>query len=296
MSEIENKTNVNEEDEISLLDLFSVLIRHRIMIIAGTIAAFIIGTAYLFIIPKFNSEADQHEVTIEYSFQITSLPLALEQELGLEDQKIVLKLSEYNLNRLRFVADEIQEFKPFGDSIDEMTPYEYNRFIQNLVTKNKYAAKASPLGTEITITLQVPEVNISIADKMVNDMVQKTSAAIEEFIFPKLNAVEKNVNESLKYVTDTTLSTSLQKSKDTQILIQNFRASYSGFLHLNGEPFILLEPLGRLKKLIIIVFAVFFILVFVAFLLNAVDNIKQDPEASDKIKTAWDGGKIGKKK
>ena len=83
---------------------------------------------------------------------------------------------------------------------------------------------------------------------------------------------------------------------ETQSLIRNFKTSYNGFLTSSGEPFILLEPLGRLKKLIIVTFAAFFIFVFIAFLLNAIDNIKEDAEASDKIKTAWDGGKISRKK
>ena len=61
------------------------------------------------------------------------------------------------------------------------------------------------------------------------------------------------------------------------------------------EPFVILEPLGRIKKLIIATFAAFFILVFVAFLKNAIYNIKQDPEASGKIKAAWDSGKLGRK-
>ena len=37
-------------------------------------------------------------------------------------------------------------------------------------------------------------------------------------------------------------------------------------------------------------------LVFIAFLINAVENIKQDPEARDKIVSAWNDGKIIKKK
>ena len=67
------------------------------------------------------------------------------------------------------------------------------------------------------------------------------------------------------------------------------------FLSCSSEPFIIPEPLGRVKKTIIVTFAAFFILVFIAFCKNAVENIKQDPEASGKIKAAWDGGKLGKK-
>jgi hypothetical protein len=297
MSEIEN-TTIAEEDEISLIDLFSVLIKHRFMIIAGTIAVGVIGIAYLFLLPILMKSTDKHAVTIEYTYQIDSLPLALEQELGFSDQKqkVIVSLASYNMNRLTLLADEVKKYNPFGAELDEMTPYAYNRYIQTLSKEKKYTVTISPMQTELIVTLTVPENNISQASLMVNDIVSNTVTEIENYIFPKIDAIEKATNDSLSFVDSGDSSTSTQKLKDTQVQIKNFKTTYEAFLVESGEPFILLEPLGRLKKLIIIVFAAFFIFVFIAFLLNAVENIKKDPEASEKIKTAWDGGKIARKK
>ena len=297
MSEIEN-TTIAEEDEISLIDLFSVLIKHRFMIIAGTIAVGVIGIAYLFLLPILMKSTDKHAVTIEYTYQIDSLPLALEQELGFSDQKqkVIVSLASYNMNRLTLLADEVKKYNPFGAELDEMTPYAYNRYIQTLSKEKKYTVTISPMQTELIVTLTVPENNISQASLMVNDIVSNTVTEIENYIFPKIDAIEKATNDSLSFVDSGDSSTSTQKLKDTQVQIKNFKTTYEAFLTETGEPFILLEPLGRLKKLIIIVFAAFFIFVFIAFLLNAIENIKKDPEASGKIKTAWDGGKIARKK
>ncbi len=297
MSEIEN-TTIAEEDEISLIDLFSVLIKHRFMIIAGTIAVGVIGIAYLFLLPILMKSTDKHAVTIEYTYQIDSLPLALEQELGFSDQKqkVIVSLASYNMNRLTLLADEVKKYNPFGAELDEMTPYAYNRYIQTLTKEKKYEVEISPMQTELIVTLTVPENNISQASLMVNDIVSNTVTEIENYIFPKIDAIEKATNDSLSFVDSGDSSTSTQKLKDTQVQIKNFKTTYEAFLVESGEPFILLEPLGRLKKLIIIVFAAFFIFVFIAFLLNAIENIKKDPEASEKIKTAWDGGKIARKK
>ena len=297
MSEIEN-TTIAEEDEISLIDLFSVLIKHRFMIIAGTIAVGVIGIAYLFLLPILMKSTDKHAVTIEYTYQIDSLPLALEQELGFSDQKqkVIVSLASYNMNRLTLLADEVKKYNPFGAELDEMTPYAYNRYIQTLSKEKKYTVTISPMQTELIVTLTVPENNISQASLMVNDIVSNTVTEIENYIFPKIDAIEKATNDSLSFVDSGDSSSSTQKLKDTQVQIKNFKTTYEAFLTETGEPFILLEPLGRLKKLIIIVFAAFFIFVFIAFLLNAIENIKKDPEASGKIKTAWDGGKIARKK
>ena len=48
---------------------------------------------------------------------------------------------------------------------------------------------------------------------------------------------------------------------------------------------------SRGKLCIIVTFAAFFIAVFLAFLLNAIENIRKDPEAMEKLHS----GKKGKK-
>lgn len=298
MSEFENNTQLAEDDEISLIDLFSVLIKHRFMIIAGTIAVAFLGVFYFFGLPKLMKSADKHEVTIEYTYQIDSLPPSIEQQLGFNDQrqKIVVSLANYNMSRLTFLAQEVKKYNPFGVDLDEMTPYQYNGFIQGLVKNKMFKVEISPMQTELKVTITVPETNVAVANQMLADMANDTTKEIENYLFPKIDAIDKAAEDSLALVMPDDTSSSTQKLKDTQVQIKNFRTTYSGFLTSAGEPFILLEPLGRLKKLVILVFAAFFVLVFVAFLLNAVENIKKDPEASGKIKTAWDGGKISKKK
>ena len=69
MSEIENKTIIKDDDEISLIDLFAVLIKYRFMICFGTIIAALVVGAYLFVWPKFAKiESVNKEVKIIYSY------------------------------------------------------------------------------------------------------------------------------------------------------------------------------------------------------------------------------------
>ena len=64
------------------------------------------------------------------------------------------------------------------------------------------------------------------------------------------------------------------------------------FVQLLDDAFVITDPAGgRTIKFIVATFAAFFIFVFIAFLLNAVANIKTDPYASNIIKKAWDEGK-----
>lgn len=48
MEEVKTPTSIND-DEISLVDLFSVLFKHRFLIIGGTLAVFLVVFIYLLI-------------------------------------------------------------------------------------------------------------------------------------------------------------------------------------------------------------------------------------------------------
>ena len=73
--------------------------------------------------------------------------------------------------------------------------------------------------------------------------------------------------------------------------IEMYKEKNINIFELEKEPFVLSIAQGRLKKLIIVVFAAFFLLVFLAFARNAVQNVKADPEASKIISDAWNSGK-----
>ena len=70
-----------------------------------------------------------------------------------------------------------------------------------------------------------------------------------------------------------------------------YGAEGNAFLRIQGEPFILPVAQGRMMKLVIVAFAAFFVTVFLAFALNAIRNIKADPQASKILSEAWKAGK-----
>ena len=84
---------------------------------------------------------------------------------------------------------------------------------------------------------------------------------------------------------------SLQSLQEFATDLQEFIGSFDGFLSLRGEPFVVPEGRGRIKKTVIIFLAAFFVFVFIAFLKNAIENIKADPVSSKLIADAWKAGK-----
>ena len=302
MNEFENNTQLAEDDEISLIDLFSVLIKHRFMIVCGTILVFVLTCIYLFVFPMLKKDSSNRNVSVEYRIAVNQLPTALEQEIStMKNAGIVKIMAESQFNDIISVVEEIKVINPYSsENLEKLKGYEYNSFVKNLMKNKQYEAKSAPVRSEIILTMVVPEANINQANAFVNSLTAKDNKELEDYFFPMIDAFEKSRRDAYEKLTQSSLENSGKSDIQTVLLILNqideFRSKYTSFLSCNAEPFIIPEPLGRVKKTIIVTFATFFILVFIAFLLNAIENIKKDPEASEKIKSAWDDGKIGHKK
>ena len=147
--------------------------------------------------------------------------------------------------------------------------------------------------------MKIPEQNLNTVTKLVDSMIYSVDSLVDPVFIKEVKKLEKTKQETydemLKSYSDNSNISEAQVLLLTVRQIKEFLEDYNTLLNRELEPFVVLEPLGRLKKLIVVTFAAFFVLIFIAFLLNAIENIKQDPDASGKIKAAWIGGKLGKK-
>ncbi len=298
MNEIENNTSY-EDDEISLIDLFSVVIRYRMMIIIGTVLVFVLAVAYLFLFPLLNPKAKKSTVTVRYSVALTSVPTGITEELPAK-YKDLKKIVNAEFNDLVFLVKEVKKNNPFSDGSEkELTEFQYNTYVQNLVKNKDFVMEPAVVRDEIIISMKIPEQQLPVATALVDSMVSSLNESVDAFFLKEVENLRKTKQETYDEMAKSYTGNSNIADAQTLLLtvrqINEFLADYSGFARREMEPFVVLEPLGRVKKTIIITFAAFFILVFIAFCKNAVENIKQDPEASEKIKAAWDGGKLGKK-
>lgn len=298
MSEIENTNANTADDEISLIDLFSVLIRHRMMIIIGSAAVFFLAAVYLFVIPALFPKAMKREITVEYNVNVASVPVFASQLPGrLQSMKSV---TCGEVTDTVFLVKELKKNNPFISSdAKPMEDLQFNRYVQELLKDKKITARGAPIRDEIIITLKIPEENLETATKMIDSMVSEINSNVESAFLLEVNKLKKirseTYDEILKAYSENSNISDAQSLMLTVRQIDEYMEAYKYIAERDVEPFVIQEPLGRVKKLIIATFAAFFIFVFIAFLKNAIENIKKDPEASGKIKAAWDNGKLGKK-
>ena len=285
--------NENEEDEISLLEMFAVLIRHRKLIIFGTLIVTFLAGLYLFVLPLCFKKSNSQTATVTYSVDVRTIPISVSAKLPNSDRISPLYLSTYNTQRLPFLVDQIKAHNIFSDT--EMKDYEFNSFVQNLIKDGKIKVSSSPLGNSYDIILSIPMEKIPDSTVLVKSIVSSTEKSVEEYYMPLIQTLAQNTNNSIEKATSIATSTSdmstIQSLQDLAVEIEEFSKSFEGFLILREEPFVVPEGRGRVKKLLIVFLGSFVIFVIAAFIKNVVRNIKADPDSNKLISDAWKEGK-----
>ena len=278
--------NYKNEDEISLLDLLSVFVKYRKLIIWGTVVFALLVSIFLFFLSKSSDNQDQLYL-IDYNINIypnmdifksiVSFDIIDDTNNKLNNKKLI---SEINKNILVFDYD-------FNSSNFDVL--EYNQFILELFIDKEYLAELSK--TKNNFLLSIKTINPENSDLFVNELINVVNNEYREFLLP---LIQKRINEinlllpqyssDEKEIKDKLLN---EKITLTELSNENFN-----ILQTNFSKFIVREKKDSLLlKIIIVWFASFFIFIFIAFLLNAIQNIKSDKEASTKIKNAWEKGK-----
>ena len=281
-----SEDNYKNEDEISLLDLLSVFVKYRKLIIWGTVVFALLVSIFLFFLSKSSDNQDQLYL-IDYNINIypnmdifksiVSFDIIDDTNNKLNYKKLI---SEINKNILVFDYD-------FNSSNFDVL--EYNQFILELFNDKEYLAELSK--TKNNFLLSIKTINPENSDLFVNELINVVNNEYREFLLP---LIQKRINEinlllpqyssDEKEIKDKLLN---EKITLTELSNENFN-----ILQTNFSKFIVIEKKDSLLlKIIIVWFASFFIFIFIAFLLNAIQNIKSDKEASTKIKNAWEKGK-----
>ena len=283
------------EEEISLIDLLAVIIKYRKMIIFGTIAAGIIGIAAIFVMPKLFPSFDNKEITATYTVKVTPLPSNISSALaalGINNNfENVLTSSFINLP---FIASEYKKF-PFTNKSFTSDVFFSNSIVEEIVKSKKLQIVPAGITNYYDVILRMPIEKLDTGTDFVKEIVSIDNESVLTVLAETIPLLESNTKESLDKIEKSTARVNdfytIQNLRDLLKDIEMYKEKNINIFELEKEPFVLSVPQGRLKKLIIVVFAAFFLLVFLAFARNAVLNIKADPEASKVISDAWNSGK-----
>lgn len=286
MSENNEMLEKKAEDEVSLLDLLAVLIRRRKLIVITTIVAFVLGVLWLFAYPKIVKSASERKVQVIYSGQLEKIAPDLASYLSMD----IAGLAERELRNYVNFAKVQKPYYVFTE--DNLTERQYNSAIKQLIDQRKFAVSVSRGSSTITISSELYETKVEDYKKFITEYVAYCANNIEKNVAMAMENASSNIDELIeRNEASENSSSDLANLLSIRLAIKNYTDTHEQIITVDEDPFEIDIALGRMKKLAIITAAAFFISIFIAFLLNAIENIKKDPEASKLISDAWKAGK-----
>jgi hypothetical protein len=312
-----NSTEIKNEDEISLLDLFTVLLRYR-KLIAGIILLFIMlsiagyfiypvyqykkemsksqkqGVMQMEIVPKARSYVSQtlDSFLLRSDVIYESLYAAGMDEFSYRGEKI--SFDDENKKRIMYLIDMfwIKNMNLKGDIFIQK---EYDKtFSVKRTGENKNTNTNTTTNTSSVFEITLKDKDQEFIKKFLESIYNSCVISVEENMRTNAQMMVDNyerimnlskISESMQMI--------LERDFDTYVYLKDFLDGKEVVVRLISEPVFVESFVSQslykdqyFKTGIIIVFAGFFLAVMLAFGLNVVRNIKSDEEAMKKIRDA----------
>lgn len=282
-------SSVQKNQEISFIDLLAVLIRYRVLIILGTLIFTGVAVLYTTILPKFFPSMNTRSIAVTYTLETRELPSDVQRILSNSQASITL-LTMSRLQNQSFFAEQYKKLFEDKKNIPK-DDYEYNIMIQQY-QKNNYSVSKGEIPGTLFVTFTIPDTEEyrEKVSSFMEDSIDLINSELKSTIMPQINAMLTLLKEiDMKENTnqERNMSTYLQDQK-SMLQLEYVVKNYDSFVEADDIPYIVpLQQDSKLFTIIIVAFASFFLFVFIAFTLNAVKNIKQNPQARQTISDAW---------
>lgn len=290
MENFENKQINNNDNEISLIDLFSVLIRYRKLIIFGTLLLSILAILG-FSVLKGNNENQKELYRVEFTIPFLINKNDVNTLIGFDFvNDTVLKFKDINtvatINKNFNMLDYDFSRQPFNQ-------LSYNKFIYDVLQKKVYDTKLNSTMSEIILTVKTHSVEES--EKFVKNIVNEINEEYYNFLLPLVSNKLDLLNEILDNNKNKVSLNAVINENDLlkeQLGLQTILKNDITIFDTVKSPLVFKHDAKSIYPIyILIIGGIFCLFVFIAFILNAIKNVKSDKKSVEKIKSAWTAGK-----
>lgn len=311
----QNNTNPYGEDEISLIDLLAVLVRFRRVIIGGTALAGIIAAVVLYVFPMVGITEPQEEYVAQVRLVVNRIPEEL-QDFAPIDPGVLMQAV---LTDARIVGEV---YRLYNDDLDpDMTPERYLRMIRRDIVGNQLEIEWSERTR--TMDIQWTDNNSERALEFVETLIEAATPTMTGQIRRQLQGAERSlaVNiESARIALARSVGTAVGRIAEGGRTVDEARiqeliggadvgdisALLAAETALERAQALLQDPSriftvatdpivfegdgqGRMVRMVVTLFAAFFLMVFVAFVLQYARTVRGDVEEMAKLRAAWRG-------
>ena len=268
--------NAPDEDEISLVDLFIVLLKWRRLIVGIPLLAGILAAVILFLFPALGILSFR-----TYSLQAVvasvQIPPALRDQMGLDISGLAVAYGqEYNT-----VIESVVRNNLKVDNLPlDPKNLEFRTYVATFFIGKGYRVYAVKEG--IRFVLQVKDKDAG--KRFLEDMVGRVDARIRKQIAERSAVIYTSMEELFKEAGPTSAL-----SDTVRQLITVSRTYMKGDMPVLvsvTEPEIFIEPQKRALTITVVVIAAGFLAIFLAFVLEAIEKVRKDPDTMGRIRQA----------
>jgi hypothetical protein len=280
---------MNESNEISLVDIFAVVLRYRKLIIGLPLILTAILGIYLYALPLAGVTKVKKEYLVQLSVTINQLPTDLKDRINVD---IGQSLNAY------FSSVPIQTIeygKYFPKDLASLKDGELSTFIKKVLIEKKLEFALDAKESLYTISFKTDDQESG--ERYLSALWSGAANDVMNRLHSNYASALRLLDQGIKVFEDA-------KKLDAESL--NGKAilvnEQQGIIALQSNPSFpfdktpedivtIVNTGGRSKPMLVVFFASLLIALLGAFLLQAARNIKDDPESMDKIRAALDDGK-----
>jgi hypothetical protein len=280
---------MSDTDEISLVDLFAVVLRYRKLVVGLPLILTALVGVYLFALPLLGIKTVKKDYLIQYSATINPLPENLKDRISID---VAQSLNAY----FSSVPVQIQVYgKYFPKDVAPLQDGELTTFIKKAVIEKKLKFVLDPKGQVYTLSFTTQDKENgglyladlwSGAENGVMERLRSSYAA-------SLLLLEQGIavyDSAKKLDAESLTGKAVLVNAKQSILALQINPSFP--FEKDPEKIVLIANSGgRSKTVLLVFFASLFIAVLGAFILQSINTIKKDPEAMEKIRVAIAEGK-----
>lgn len=304
MEENNANAHVRDDDEISLVDIVAVLLKHRRLILVSTLATLALSVVVYLVYPPYILAKAERLRVVEVNASLM-LESRLEAGLGVNEGLNFITQSLFDtgniMEALRKAGYEMIEKVNIGSDANEDKAFYTirRRFVEN------QSANGSPLKEKDQVySVKVDKGVVSImfkngdSDKamaFMTGIIDIVRQDLCEFAMPLAKTIVASYERLLALPNPSeAMETSIAQGYRDYSMAKAILDGTSSPLIVLRKPYVLVPVLSveairadLLKTCVLMVFGVFFLAVFGAFVLNYVDTIKKDAIAMRKLLNAW---------
>lgn len=272
-------TRPYEEDEISLVDLFIVLIKHRKVVVGlPLLTALVVGTV-LFVLPALGIVSFQ-TYTLQAIMTSVQLSPALRDQIGLD----LVGLTVSYGTEFHTVLDAVAKnnLRLDGDGQDPQD-IKFRTYILKSFIGKLYKVTAAREGVRF-------EVNVKDKDagkRFLQDMISRIDARLRKQVAERAGVIYESMEALYKEAGPTTVLSDTVKQLITSSY--TYRQGTVPILIPVSEPEVFLEPQNRTTIAVVSVISAAFLGLLLAFILEAFEKVRKDPDTMARIREAWGG-------